>query len=352
MQSPKIIIYGDWKIIKSTSGLVSLFAGFRDQTPFFEKFFVRHFISRGFPTIYGQPCGSKDLLRASGESVEESMAQPNPPRPVARETQILEGRNEAHSSGVTWPAIIAGAFVAAALSLILLTLGTGLGLSSVSPWSNVGASASAIGAGAVLWLIVTQIAASSMGGYLAGRLRVKWASVHTDEVYFRDTAHGFLVWAVGMVITAGFLASAAASLAGSTPRAPANQTSQRADLNPNEYFVDTLLRPNGTATTRADVSERGEVSRTFDHDLSLGEIPAEDKTYLTQVVSLRAGTSPAEADKRVTSAFSAAQEAADKTRKALAHLSLWLFVALLSGAFSASYAGTIGGRQRDRALVL
>src|SRR6202790_4808029 len=123
-------------------------------------------------------------------------------------------RNEAHSSGVSWAAVIAGAFVAASLSLILLALGTGLGLSSVSPWSNVGASASTVGKAAIFWLIIMQIVASAMGGYLGGRLRTKWVNVHTDEVYFRDTAHGFLVWAVALVITAGFLASAATSLVG------------------------------------------------------------------------------------------------------------------------------------------
>jgi len=87
--------------------------------------------------------------------------------------------------------VIAGAFVAAALSLILLALGTGLGLSSVSPWSNVGASASTVSKAAIVWLIVMQVIASAMGGYLAGRLRTKWANIHNDEVYFRDTAHGF-----------------------------------------------------------------------------------------------------------------------------------------------------------------
>src|ERR1700680_304017 len=113
-------------------------------------------------------------------------------------------RNEAHASGLSWAAVIAGAFVAAALSLILLALGTGIGLSSVSPWSNVGASTATVSWMAIVWLIVTQIIASTMGGYLAGRLRTKWVNTHTDEVYFRDTAHGFLVWALGLVMTVGF----------------------------------------------------------------------------------------------------------------------------------------------------
>src|SRR6202158_5726148 len=123
-------------------------------------------------------------------------------------------RNEASSSGVSWAAVIGGAAVAAATSLILLALGTGVGLSSVSPWSNAGASAAAVGKTAIVWLIFSQIIASAMGGYLAGRLRTKWVNIHSDEVYFRDTAHGFLAWAVGIVITAAFLASAATSIVG------------------------------------------------------------------------------------------------------------------------------------------
>jgi hypothetical protein len=117
------------------------------------------------------------------------MAQPIASRTTVEQHSILEnsGRNEAHSSGVSWAAVIAGAFVAAALSLILLALGGGAGLSSVSPWSGMESAATRIGVVAILWLIVTQIVASALGGYLAGRLRTRWVNVHTDEVYFRDT---------------------------------------------------------------------------------------------------------------------------------------------------------------------
>ena len=141
------------------------------------------------------------------------MSQSAVPRPVIeRQSSLAEipVRNEASSSGISWAAVLGGAFVSASLALILLALGTGLGFSSVSPWSNLGAWASMVGKGAVVWLILTQVLASAMGGYLAGRLRTKWTHVHTDEVYFRDTAHGLLVWAVGMVITASCWCSSAA----------------------------------------------------------------------------------------------------------------------------------------------
>src|ERR1700674_1797275 len=153
-------------------------------------------------------------------------------------------KNEAPSSGVSWPAIVAGAFAAAALWLILLALGTGIGLSSISPWSNMGASASAMSIGAIVWLIVTQIIAAMIGGHLAGRLRTKWVNIHTDEVYFRDTAHGFLVWAVSLVMTAAFLTSAAGAMVGRVAQAESTSTGvgQERGVEAHAYFVDMLLR--------------------------------------------------------------------------------------------------------------
>ncbi len=148
---------------------------------------------------------------------------------------------EARSSGVSWGAVIGGAFVAAALYLILLALGAGFELSSISPWSNAGASASTVGAVAIIWLILIEMIASALGGYLTGRLRTKWTLVHTDEVYFRDTANGFLAWAVALVISVTLLASAATSMAGhvaqASPAEPAAITAGGA-ADPNAYFVD------------------------------------------------------------------------------------------------------------------
>jgi hypothetical protein len=282
------------------------------------------------------------------------LEQPAVSRPtLERRSFVAEvaSKNESYSSGISWAAVIGGAFVSASLALILLSLGTGLGLSSVSPWSNVGASATTIGKAAIGWLILTQILASAMGGYLAGRLRTKWTNVHSDEVYFRDTAHGFLVWAVGLILTAAFLASAAASLAGGAvqtrPNGPTGAAAESGTLIPNLYFVDTLLRSNNSTQDRNDLSVRGDVERIFSHALAQGAMPSKDKTYLGQLVSTRTGLTQADAENRVSDVFEEAQQSADRTRKALAHLSLWIFIALLSGAFCASFAGTIGGRQRD-----
>ena len=261
--------------------------------------------------------------------------------------------NEVTASGVSWPAVIAGAFGTAALSLILLQLGSGLGLASVSPWRATGASTATIGAGAIIWFIFIQIVAGATGGYLAGRLRTKWSRLHTDEVYFRDTAHGFLAWCVAFVITAAFLTSAAIFMTGQISQGGAaadrSGTAQTVTPgpDPNGYYADSLFRSERPNSTVNDQATRAEAGRILANALQQKELPARDNTYLTQLVSAKTGMSESDAGKRVSDVFASAQEAADATRRALAHLLIWGFVGLLIGAFCASYAATIGGRLRD-----
>lgn len=265
------------------------------------------------------------------------------------------GSDEANSSGVSWSAVLAGSFVTAALSLILLALGTGLGFASVSVWSGVGASASTIGTAAILWFILIQIMSASMGGYLAGRLRTKWTGIHTDEVYFRDTAHGFLAWSVALVLTAAFLASAATSLMGSAPdksNAATASQGQVSEAGPNAYFVDSLFRTNGSKPEVENISVTREAAIIFATSLKQGALSATDKNYLDQLVMSRTGVSQTEADERVNETFLSAKSSAEAARKAIAHSLLWAFIALLIGAFCASFSGTIGGRQRDHVVLV
>jgi len=222
-------------------------------------------------------------------------------------------------------------------------LGAGFGLLSISPWSNSGVSARTVDTAAIAWLVLIQIVASGLGGYIAGRLRTKWAAIHTDEVYFRDTAHGFLVWAVAVVLTAAFLGSAATALVGGAARTAGPQSA---------YFADSLLRSatSTNATRSADSGPdfvRGETASILANAVTEGDNNAADRTYLAQLVSARTGLSQTEAEQRVSSAIDQARQAADAVRRATARLLLWTFLALLIGAFCASYAATIGGRQRD-----
>ncbi|WP_137918809.1 hypothetical protein [Hydrogenophaga sp. 2FB] len=180
---------------------------------------------------------------------------------------------------VSWPAIFAGAAGAAALSLILLILGTGLGLSSVSPWTRQGISATAFGASTILWITFTQLAASGLGGYLAGRLRSRWADTQPDEVYFRDTAHGFLAWAVASLATAALLTSVIASIVGGGVQAGATAAAgggaaasrvaaQVADKAGDDgkddmaYFIHALFRGSATAPTTGSTGSTGQGATT------------------------------------------------------------------------------------------
>lgn len=280
-----------------------------------------------------------------------------PKLPVGYEGGISAGSvsNEANSSGVSWSAVAAGAFVTAALALILLALGTGLGLSSVSLWSNVGASASIISGASIVWLILVELISSSMGGYLAGRLRTKWTNIHTDEVYFRDTAHGFLAWAVALVITAAFLASAATSMAGSSVSGGSVgevRGFESQAFGPDTYFIDALFRSDAIKADPGGAPFRGEAGIILTRALRQGELSTSDKSYLAQLVAAETGLSQTDADKRVTDVFIQAQQAAEIVRKATAHSLLWAFIALLIGAFCASFSATIGGKQRDHVVMV
>ena len=292
-------------------------------------------------------------------------------------------------SAVSWGAIFAGAAAAAALSLILLILGTGLGLSSISPWANDGVSVTTFGVSTIIWVTLTQLLAAGMGGYLAGRLRTKWVEVHTDEVYFRDTAHGFLAWAVASLATATLLTSvigsivnggvqAGASVAGgvatSAMVATAGGVAAGSEMAADEtntgaigYFLDTLFRrdinamspPLDSLTPQQETAvSMAEVTRIFMNSLRTGVLPEEDIAYVGQVVAQRTGLTQQEAEQRVSDTFArvqtslseaetSAREAADSARKASAYAAIWLFISLLIGAFVASFAAPYGGRQRD-----
>lgn len=277
------------------------------------------------------------------------------------------------ASAVSWGAILAGAAGAASLSLILLVLGTGLGLSSVSPWAMSGIGATTFGVSTILWITLTQVVAAGMGGYLAGRLRNRWVAAQADEVYFRDTAHGFLSWAVASLVTAALLSSVIGSIVGSglqagvsvagSVAAVAGKMTSGADNLRMSYFVDALFRRDAAARSMAangpvTAAEGAEVGRIFMNVRRPEALPPEDLRYVGQLVAQRTGLSQPDAEKRVVATYTRAQakvheaevtalEAANKARKASAYGALWLFVSLLAGAFMASLAAIYGGRQRD-----
>jgi len=311
------------------------------------------------------------------------------------EAELIDG-----GPAVSWGAIIAGALSAAALSFVLLSIGAAFGLSVTSPWDftarDTGETAAAVGIGAAIFLIVVHALASGVGGYLAGRLRSKLIGLRGDETYFRDTAHGLVVWAVSALTTIlmiAILAFAAARGTVAVGAATLNAAGQAASSAPAllggtdqgdlRYFVDSLFRPGAGAPATAGTEsqapssgaatvpmtqpepraagevrmEREEIGRIVRVALD-GEISAEDRTYVAQIVARETGMPQAEAEQRVdqmierakvakAEAVETAKQAADAARQAGMYTALWAAVAMLAGAFAASLAATWGGRARD-----
>jgi hypothetical protein len=257
------------------------------------------------------------------------------------------GAPEAAISAVSWGAILAGGLAAAALTLILVAFGAGVGFSSISAWSAT-ASTTTFHVATGLYFIVTAMIASSVGGYLAGRLRTRWTGAHTREVFFRDTAHGFLAWSFATVLGAAVLGSAASALAGGATSTLTHVSGQSAGLL--DGYVDSLVRGDPSApTASADMSAaRAETGRIFATAFQNGgDFQGLDRAYLAQLVAARTGITPTQAEERVSATIERAKVAVDTARKAAAQLSLWLTASLLVGAFAASLAAIEGGGLRD-----
>jgi hypothetical protein len=256
------------------------------------------------------------------------------------------------SSGVSWASIAAGAIAAAALTLLLVAFGAGVGLSAVSPWSDSGVSATAFKTGTGIYLVVVGVMASTIGGYLAARLRTKWTGVHTHEVFFRDTAHGLLAWAFATVLSASVLGAATTHLINGAATGLAAAAPQAAQsTSPTDMATDKLFRTDmaqGGASGTGPDPARAEVGRLLVTSFrDSGDVSAADRTYLARVVAARTGLSQPDAEKRVNDVIVETKQSIDNARKAAASFALWMTAAMLFGAFAACLAAVEGGQLRD-----
>jgi hypothetical protein len=286
---------------------------------------------------------------------------------IAGSAVAIDEGSPAAKSAASWPSIIAGAFVAAATTVILVALGSGIGFASISPWPDRGASVTTFAVTTAIWLIVTQWVSAAIGGYLAGRLRTRWMGTHPHEVFFRDTAHGLITWAVATILvvavgtssiksavgTAGHVAgSGAAAAMAAGPGSAGSGTPANSPIS--AYDIDKLFRTSnfGGAALLADA--RVETAHIAANAFANGSISSADRTYLVEEVSARTGATQADAQARVDNFVAAVTDAqsklkteADSARKAAAEASIYLALSLLIGAFIASVSAALGGRIRD-----
>jgi hypothetical protein len=290
------------------------------------------------------------------------------------------------------------------VTFVLVALGAALGLMSIAPWERPGEAAAAIGTGAAIWIVVTQWLSSAFGGYLTGRLRTKWAVTGTDEVFFRDTAHGFLAWALATVsvfVFAALISAGAANVAATVGAGAAQGAAQAATGDETAaYFADSLFRPGSSgnapsadtasvSATEAPVSTGAAKPVAPTPDATTAEavttkpapatsmtestveptsmsnndareegvrllvrsmvtdLSESDRNYLVQLVAHQSGLPQAEARARVDQVTADMKEAAEAARKAAVALSFITALSLAIGAFVASAAGALGGHQRD-----
>ena len=271
------------------------------------------------------------------------------------------GTAESAHSAVSWAAIFAGAFVAISLTMVLASLGAGFGLLSVSPWPNSGASVTTFSIMTGIGLIVMQWVSAGTGGYITGRLRTRWTGLHTHEVFFRDTAHGLLMWALATVVGAMFLASAASSVISGATRAAATvvggaaQTAAQTAANSvSGYDVDSLFRSDKQDLNANSQQAAAQAIRILASGITDGDVSPADRTYLAQMIAARTGISQPDAQKRVDDVIARekaaelkVKQAADAARKATAQLAIFTAISMLIGAFIASAAAAYGGGLRD-----
>jgi hypothetical protein len=276
-----------------------------------------------------------------------------------------------------WGAVIAGAIGAAAISFVLLTFGSALGLSAISPYPYRGLSAPTFLVVATLYVALVQVCSYAAGGYLAGRMRTPWADGAESERHFRDGAHGFVVWALGLVISAAVVASGVGGAAKTALEATAAVTAGAASgasagasmpspANPAQYATDFLFRPvaNAAPAGGADAAQ-GEnsvdpasVTRVFTRGLAGGSLSDEDRGYLGLVVARQTGLSQPDAEKRVDLAFAEARKAeqkardvANEARKKTALAGFLTAATFAIACAAACLAAGLGGRDRDERSV-
>ncbi len=250
---------------------------------------------------------------------------------------------------VEWSAVFAGAFLAAAISFVLLTFGTAIGLSATSPWPNSGLSTSVVAGIAVFWVLAQQIGSFMAGGYVAGRMRTGLHDASADEVQFRDGVHGGVVWAVGIVVGAGLLMATASAVTRTTAEV-AGGAAATAAAGSSDIVVDRLLRPQKAGQPASEADVRSEVGRVLATAVANGTLTSQDRSYLAQVIAQRTGVSAEEADKRISEAFNGAREAADKARKAAVLTGFVTAASLLISLAAAWWAAIKGGHHRDHSI--
>ena len=258
------------------------------------------------------------------------------------------------ASAVSWGAIIAGAVAAAATTLLMVMVTTGLGFAAVSPYPNSGVSATTFTLLTAAWLIGVHALASSVGGYIAGRLRTRWTGLHTDEVFFRDTRTAFSPGR--RAFSRAPCARLGADVGHRHGRAdrghgfgPAAQGAmqQSGGGDASTMMLDRMFRSDRATPDANDQNARAEVGRIMASAIATGNLPQDDKTYAAQVIPAALACRSRTPKSASMTQSANAKATAEKARKGAMYASLWSVIALLIGALCASAFAAYAGQLRD-----
>lgn len=284
--------------------------------------------------------------------------------PLGAQVAVTQAAEE--TSYVDWAAILAGTALATAISFVLLTFGSALGLSLTSAYEGQGMSLVWFAVVAALWLLWVQISSFLAGGYLTGRLRRRKHDATEYESDIRDGSHGLIMWSVGVLLGAliavsGVTAavSTATTAASTVAAGAAAGAAGSADdmLDGSGLMIDRFLR-GGTAPDASASDSRGEVGRILAASLASNTLEADDRAFLASTVAARTGLDQAAAEQRVDQLWAQAQQAEAEARAAadtarrIAMIAAFLTAAsLLISAAAAYFGATLGGNHRDKQVV-
>jgi hypothetical protein len=248
-----------------------------------------------------------------------------------------------------WNPVLAGAIVAAALSFVLLSFGSAIGLSVMSPSSTWRDTSSALALLGGLWLLLTALASFGLGGYLAGRLRTPWSVAVPDEVEFRDGLHGLLVWGLAIIIGVGLTFATARTVSGRADLAAPTASTAEPLL---ALELDRLFRSDRRpADPGSDTEIRAQAARIITSGLGHTGMAPDDRAYLIRLVAARSGLSQPDAEGRVNQAIAQSSEAVSGARHGAVILAFMIAASLLMGAAVAWLAAAFGGQHRDGAVA-
>lgn len=269
---------------------------------------------------------------------------------------------ETRVSRVSWAAVFGGTLIMLITLMLLSLLGIGIGIGSINPMEEA-RSMEGIGTGALVWWVISNIAAVFVGAFAAAKL---------TNLSYKSSGllHGILTWSLYTLISFVLMTSAVGAIISGVGGAVSKSLSavgkgvSEATSIANQINTDRINRLIQDAL--AQDQGMGAGGQEFDIDLMAvaeevfienGQINTEiEREEVVQAVADNSSLSPADAERAADvivqeyeqmkpkfqqlkqRAETTGQQVADTVSKA----AIWAFVALVLGLGTAAIGGSLG----------